>query len=409
MALTRRDLFWSVPAGWTALAQAVRAEATSEDYWRMLAHQFPLQPGLLYMNAANVCPASRPVMDRHLEFLRDFHSNPSFQNRAKYGPIEERVRQKIATLLQVTADEVALPRNTSEGTNVIVRGLNLKAGDEVVITTHNHPSNNDSWKVRAKRDGIVIKEVPVPIPAKSAADLASSIEAAITPRTKVVTVTHVTSTCGLKYPAREIGEIAKRKKVWFHLDGAQSFGAMDINLRSIGCDSYSSSMHKWPMGPLEAGVLFIRMERQEEVWPSIVTAGWSDTLVGARKFEVFGQRDDPRLASLEAAADFLSLIGPERLDARVQQLTGALKKKFADIPGVILKTNMEGDLSQGVVKIGLKKGDLKQAYDTLWTKHRAALSLTPTGESAGIRFSPHVYNTMDDIERAAAAVKDVVG
>ena len=114
MAITRRDLFWSVPAGWTALAQAVRAEAAGEDYWRMLAHQFPLQPGLLYMNAANVCPASRPVMDRHLEFLRDFHSNPSFQNRAKYGPIEERVRQKIAALLQVTADEVALPRNTSE-------------------------------------------------------------------------------------------------------------------------------------------------------------------------------------------------------------------------------------------------------------------------------------------------------
>lgn len=373
----------------------------------MVARQFPLQSGLLYMNAANVCPASRPVMDRHLEFLRDFHANPSFQNRDKYKEIEERARQKLATLLHVTADEIAMPRNTSEGSNIVVHGLNLKAGDEVVITTHNHPSNNDSWKVRARRDGIVIKELPVPVPAKSAADLLTAIEGAITPRTRVLAITHVTSTCGLKYPARQIAEIAKRRGVWFHLDGAQSFGSMDVDLRSIGCDSFSTSMHKWPMGPLEAGVLFIRMDRQKDVWPSIVTAGWSDSLVGARKFEVFGQRDDPRLASLEAAADFLSLIGAERIGQRVHQLTGALKKEFAAIPGVILKTNQETDLSQGVVKIDLKRGNLKQAYDTLYSKHRAALSLTASGDAAGIRFSPHLYNTMEDVERAVAAVKEI--
>lgn len=409
MAFTRRDLFFRVPASWAALAQTLRSESTGEQYWQMVARQFPLESGLIYMNAANVCPASRPVMDRHLEFLRDFHANPSFQNREKYAAIEERVRGKLAALLRVTADEIAVVRNTSEGTNIIVRGLDLKLGDEVLITAHNHPSNNDSWKVRAKREGIVVKTVPVPIPAKSAAELLTGIESAITPKTRVITVTHLTSTVGLKYPAKEIAEIAKRRGLWFHLDGAQTFGAMDVNLRAIGCDSYSTSMHKWPMGPLEAGVLYIRSDRQREVWPSIVTAGWSDKVLGARKFEVFGQRDDPRLASIEGAADFLALVGLERVEARVKELTSALKKQFAAMPALRLKTNIEPELSHGVVKIDLKNGDLKTTYDTLWTKHRLALALTPTGDSAGLRFSPHIYNTMDDVERAVAAVKSVVG
>jgi len=404
--MTRRELF-AIPAGWTALAQSLQAQTSNEAYWTMVARQFPLEPGLVYMNAANVCPASRPVMDRHLELLHDFHRNPSFQNRDKYAAMEERVRAKIAALVRATPDEIAMVRNTSEGSNLVVRGLDLKAGDEVVITEHNHPSNNDSWKLRAKRDGIVVKAMPVSVPAKSPSDLLSSLESMLTPRTRVVAVTHVTNTAGLRFPVREAGEIARRRNVWFHLDGAQSFGAIDVDLRAIGCDSYSSSMHKWPMGPLEAGVLYVRAERQKELWPSIVTAGWSDKLLGARKYEVFGQRDNPRLASLEAALDFLSMIGMPKIEARVYELTGALKKAFAADPRLTLRTNVEPALSHGVVKVDMKSGKRKEAYDTLWTKHRMALALTGGGDSAGIRFSPHIYNTMAEIETAIAAVKSV--
>lgn len=398
-----------MPAGWLGFAQALRADTTSETYWQMVARQFPLESGLTYMNAANVCPASRPVMDRHLEFLRDFHANPSFQNREKYAAIEDRVRGKFAGLLGVTAGEVALTRNTSEGTNLIIRGLDLKPGDEILITEHNHPSNNDAWKVRAKRDGIVVKALAVPIPAKSPAELLTAIDAAIRPQTKVVSITHLTSTCGLLYPAREVAEIAKRKNVWFHLDGAQTFGAMKVDLKTIGCDSYSTSMHKWPMGPLEAGLLYVKAARQKEVWPSIVTAGWSDNLPGAKKFEIYGQRDNPRLAALEGVADFLALVGQDKIEARVKELTLALKRKFFAMSSLQLKTNVEANLSHGVVKVMPKSKDIKAVYDELWTKHRVAIAMTGSGDSAGLRFSPHVYNTMADVDRAVAAVKQVVG
>ncbi len=407
MPTTRRGLFRLLPPAWFAYSQALEAAESHETYWHLIKREFPLDESLVYLNAANVCPASRMVLDRYQQFLRDFHANPSFQNREKYVPLEDRLRGKLAGLLRVAADEVALTRNTSEGSNLVVRGIDLKPGDEVIITSHNHPSNNDSWKVRAQRDGFKVVTVDVKVPAVSAASLTDSIKAAITPRTRVIAVTHLTSTTGIRFPARQIAALARERGIWMHLDGAQSFGALDVNLSEIGCDSYSASAHKWPMGPLEAGLLYVRAARQKELWPSIVTAGWSDKLVGARKFEVFGQRDDARLVSFESAADFLALIGTAKIEARLAELTGRFKKHVGEIEGTLLRTNTDATLAGGVVKVDLPKHDVKQVYDKLWNDHRIAIALTPTGDSRGLRFSPHVYNTTAEIDRAAEALRKV--
>jgi len=168
------------------------------------------------------------------------------------------------------------------------------------------------------------------------------------------------------------------------------------------------SAHKWLMGPLEAGILFVRSERIPQTWPSIVTAGWSDRLQGARKLEVYGQRDDPRIVALESAMDFISLVGIRNIEARMRRLATDLKQQLAAIPGVQMKTNIEPELSGGVIKCKLDRMKTKAAYDTLWEKHRIAVASTLSGDSEGIRFSPHIYNTRHDIERAAAAVKSLV-
>jgi len=347
-------------------------------------------------------------MDRHFEYLRDFHSNPSFQNRDKYVAMRESLRGKVARMLRVSADEIAVTRNTSEGSNIIVKGVDLKPGDEVLITDHNHPSNNDSWKVRARRDGFVVKSLPVPVPARSADALVSAFEAAITPRTKVIAVTHLTSTTGILYPAREIAALARKRGIYMHLDGAQTFGALDVNLQEIGCDSYSTSAHKWLMGPLEAGLLYVRAERIPQIWPSIVTAGWSEHLQGARKFEVFGQRDDPRVVALEAAIDFVSLIGAGVVEERMRALSGRFKSQLREIPAVELKTNLEPELSGGVIKFSLKGARTAEAYNKLWERHRISIAMTASGDSEGLRVSPHIYNSMEEIESAVQAVRELV-
>src|SRR6185436_18978797 len=140
MPSTRRDFFRAaaaLPASWAAFSNALQAATSDESYWQMVQRQFPLADDLIYLNAANVCPASRPVMDRHLEYLRDFHANPSFQNREKYAAMRESLRGKAARMLRVAPDEVAVTRNTSEGSNIVVKGVELKAGDEVILTSHN--------------------------------------------------------------------------------------------------------------------------------------------------------------------------------------------------------------------------------------------------------------------------------
>src|SRR5690349_9151822 len=358
MESSRRSFFQSLPAlaalpaSWTAFTGALRAatapDANNEAYWSLVKRQFPLEDNLVYLNAANVCPASRPVLDRHAEFMRDFQANPSFQNRAKYDAMRERLREKIASMLRVSADELAITRNTSEGSNIIVKGVDLKPGDEVLITDHNHPSNNDSWKVRSARDGIIVKVLPVRVPAASREELLAQFDQAIGPRTKVVAITHLTSTTGILYPAKEIAQMARQRGAWMHLDGAQTFGVLDVDLKDIPCDSYSASAHKWLMGPLEAGVLFVRAARIPQIWPSIVTAGWSDHLKGARKLEVYGQRDDPRIVALESAIDFVALIGSKTIESRVRFLTTHMKQQISEIAGVKLKTNLEPELSGGV-------------------------------------------------------------
>jgi selenocysteine lyase/cysteine desulfurase len=416
MPNTRRDFFKlaALPVTWQAFQTKLQAAAASrlpdagdETYWQMVRRQYPLAEGLLYLNAANVCPASRLVLDRHLEYLRDFHANPSFQNRDKYEAMRESLRGKLARMLRASADEIAITRNTSECSNIIVKGVDLKPGYEVLITDHNHPSNNDSWRVRAQRDGFVVKSLPVPIPAPSAENLLAGFERATTPRTRVIAITHLTSTTGIQYPARGIAALARKHNIYMHLDGAQTFGAFDVNLEEIGCDSYSASAHKWLMGPLEAGILWVRAERIPQIWPSIVTAGWTDHLKGARKFEVFGQRDDPRIVALESAVDFIHLIGLPAVEARVQALATRAKVQLREMAAVELKTNLQPELSGGVVKFRLKNVPTKQAYDLLWQRHRLAIAMTPAGDAEGLRFSAQVYNSMEEIDHAVAAVKEI--
>lgn len=413
VSTSRRSFFRGIggtlPASWLAMQSSLAAapSTASEDYWMLVKRQFPLADGLLYLNAANVCPSSRPVLDRHQEFLRDFHADPSFQNREKYDIMQESLRSKLARMLEAASDEIAITRNTSEGSNIIVNGLDLKAGDEIVITTHNHPSSNDSWKVRAKRHGLIVKEAAVPIPAAGAQQLIDSIASLITPRTRVLAVTHVTSTTGNRYPAEEIGRLAKQHNLWYHLDGAQTFGAFDVSVKKTGCDSYAGSAHKWFMGPLEAGVLYIREDRIAQVWPSIVTAKWQESQRGARKFEVYGQRDNPRLAAFEAGVDFIQMIGMRDVEARLGQLVTRLKDNLAAIPRIHLKTSRDWKLSGGVVKFQVKGKQTPAIYNALYSKHRVALAQTASGESEGLRFSPHVYNSMEEMDRAAAIVRQL--
>ncbi|MYG81519.1 MAG: aminotransferase class V-fold PLP-dependent enzyme, partial [Gemmatimonadetes bacterium] len=276
------------------------AGSADESYWQLVRAQFSFLDERVPMNAANLCPSPRAVAARVEELTRDIDRDCSFNNRAKFRGLTEESRAAVAAQLGVSADEIALVRNTSESNNTINNGLPLRPADEVVIWDQNHPTNNVAWDVRAARFGISVKRVSVPRRPDSIEALIDPFAGALTDRTRVLALTHVSNVSGIRLPVRELTEIAHRRAVHVHVDGAQSWGALDVDLRELGCDSYSASAHKWFTGPKEAGVLYVKEDRIGEIWPNIVAPGWGNDadpdVRGARKFESLGQRDDACLA-----------------------------------------------------------------------------------------------------------------
>jgi selenocysteine lyase/cysteine desulfurase len=307
--------------------------------------------------------------------------------------------------LGVTNDEVALVRNTSEANNAINNGLPLKPGDEVVLWDQNHPTNNVAWDVRQARFGITVKRVSTPQAPSGIDELISVFERAFTPKTRVLSITHVSNVSGIRLPAKQLGEVARKRGIYFHVDGAQSWGALHVNLRDLGCDSYSASAHKWFLGPREVGLLFVRKERIPEIWPNTVAPGWGNDadpdVVGARKFESLGQRDDARLAAIRTTAEFHNMIGTEKVEARVLELATALKERVKDL-GIPLATPMNPALSGGVVIVRTAQGKAQEVYQTLDRKWGIA-----GAANSGLRLCPHVYNTMSHVERAAEGIKSL--
>ena len=389
----------------TELGSRLAAAPDEESYWTTIRRQFAFEEARVPMNAANLCPSPRAVAERVSELTRDIYLDCSFQNRAKFARMLEESRAKVAAQLGVSADEIALVRNTSEANNTINNGLPLKAGDEVVLWDQNHPTNNVAWDVRAARYHLVIQRVATPRHPSGADELVSVFERACTPRTRVLAITHVSNVSGLRLPCRELCEVAHRRGIFVHVDGAQTWGALQLDLRAMGCDSYSASAHKWYCGPKEAGLLYVRQDRIPEIWPNTVAPGWgSDAdpdVKGARKFESLGQRDDACLAAVGATAEFHQLIGPARVEARVLELAARLKEALAELGGKLVSPR-ERALSAGVCVLAVPPPRRQELFDRLYREHGVA-----GATNGGLRLCPHIYNTPDHLDRAVRGVKSL--
>jgi selenocysteine lyase/cysteine desulfurase len=252
---------------------------------------------------------------------------------------------------------------------------------------------------------VSVKRVATPKRPAGIGELVDVFEKAFTPRTRVLAVTHLSNVSGIRLPVRELCEAARRRGIYVHVDGAQTWGALDVNLRQLGCDSYAASAHKWLCGPKEVGLLYVRQERIAEIWPNIVAPGWGDDadpdVKGARKFESLGQRDDAALAAIATAVDFHRLLGTAQVEARMQQLAQSLKSSLKEA-GAKLATPEDPALSGGVCIIEAPPANRGKIVDELYGKHGIAGST-----SGGLRLCPHLYNTMEHVGRAAAGVKQL--
>jgi selenocysteine lyase/cysteine desulfurase len=357
------------------------------------------------MNAANLCPSPYAVQQAVFNHTRDIDADASFQNRGKFGALKEEARQALASYVGASPREIALTRNTSEGNNSVVNGLDLGPGDEVVIWDQNHPTNNISWDIRARRWGFSVKRVKTPPRPDNSGDLVAPFLEALTGQTRVLAFSHVSNVSGLALPAEELCGIARERKVLTLVDGAQTFGALRLSLRDMGCDFFTASSHKWFVGPKEAGLMFVREESQDHLWPSDVGVGWEGAEAnGAQKFENMGQRDDAAVAAMATAAAFHEAIGPDAVEARVRQVTSALREALRGaLPGVRFHTPPGRELCAGVLVFALPGADHQALFQGVYDTHHLGCAAM-SGEFDGIRLSPHIYNTLEDVEGAVEAL-----
>src|SRR5436189_900007 len=243
-----------------------------EKFWLSVREQFVMPKDLTMLNAANLCPSSAPVLETLYRMTKDMDQDPSQDNRVKLGDGREATRTLLAEALRVTPEEIVITRNTSESNNLVSSGIDLKPGDEVLLTADNHPSNHTAWQEKAKRFGFTVKDVPVPNPHPGFDYYLDAFRRMITPKTRVIAFTHLTSTVGDLFPAKDLCRMARERGILTLVDGAQTFGLMDVDLSDMQPDFYSGSAHKWPCGPNENGVLYINKASQAKIWASIYSA-----------------------------------------------------------------------------------------------------------------------------------------
>jgi selenocysteine lyase/cysteine desulfurase len=375
-----------------------------EKFWVSVREQFVMPKELTMLNAANLCPSSGPVLETMYRMTKDMDQDPSADNRVKLGEGRETTRKLLAEFLHVTPEEIVITRNTSESNNLVSTGIDLKPGDEVLLTADNHPSNHTAWQEKAKRFGFTVIDVKTPNPHPGFEYYVDAFSKAITPRTKVISFTHQTSTVGDLFPAKEICKLARERGILSLVDGAQSFGLMDVDLADIQPDFYSGSAHKWACGPKENGVLYINRSAQSKIWASIFSA-YPGRVGVSRTFEGFGQRDEPAMIAFGEALKFQTQIGRATIERRSRELTQNLLAGLRKIDGLKIWTSP--DPSRGVAVVSFQPGNLdaRKLATALYQKDHIGCATRGGQDRPGIRFSPHFYNTHADIDRTVAAMK----
>jgi isopenicillin-N epimerase len=365
--------------------------------------QFVMPPDLGVLNAANLCPASSTVLEALTRETQSVDRDPSPQNRAKLGEAKETTRRHLAEFLRVTPEEVVIARNTSEANNLVSSGLDLESGDEVLVFADNHPSNLTAWNEKAKRFGFTVKTIEQKNPHPGGDYYITEFTNAIGPRTRVMAFTHLTSTVGDLFPATELCRLARQRGVLSLVDGAQSLGLFDVDLSVMQPDFYSGSAHKWPCGARECGVLYINKQVHDRIWPSIYSA-YPGAVGISKTFEAFGQRDEATMIAFDQALAFQTKIGRAAIEKRSRDLSQQLMAGLKKMPDVKLWTNPMPDRSAAVVSFQPGSLDTRKLAAALYEKDRIAITTRGGQDRGGLRVSPHVYNSPEEVDRLLGAL-----
>jgi len=379
------------------LRDEIRNSTGGQATWDRFRREILLQPGLIYLNTGSVGCVPRTVLEAISGWMTEIEADPVHMVFGPLGYQAEGVRVKAAEFLGAKTEEIVLTENTTSGMNMIAEGIahSLKPGDEILTTNHEHPGGMICWDYLAKHRGVKIVQIPMPAPATSKGQIVDLVKKHLTKKTKVCSFSHVETITGLRMPLAAIAELTRPRKILLVCDGAQAPGMLKIDVKELGVDTYASSSHKWLLASKGSGLLYIRKEIQDRIQPIALSTGYGAYTAGS------GTRNVAQLLGHGVAIDIHNAIGRETIEKRCQELSGYLRKRFVEVPGLKLLTATDPELTSGISTFGLTRGKTGEIYEKLHKEHNIVVKVAAKPEYNAFRFSTHIYNTEKEIDKTA--------
>ena len=373
-----------------------------EEYWRMVRSQFLIAPRGVYFNTGTIGASPRPVVDAVVEHLRAFET--VFDARGIDLPA---LRRAVGTLVGAPPQTLVFTRNTTESMNYVANGLELGPGDEILATTHEHVGGISPWQLVARRRNLTLTQIPLPVPPRSAREVLDAWRERITPRTKVLMISHVVFSNGLIQPLRELCALARDRGIVTAVDGAHGPGLLPLDLAASGCDFYCASPHKWLLAPKGSGLLYIAEPWLDRLWPTIASGGWDDLPAKGERFDRKGTINESLLAGFRAAVDFHDVIGHERIWGRCHELSERLYAGLARIEGIDLKSPSDETLRAPLISFTVAGWATDEFIRALWERGPVRVRHVAEYDYHWVRMSTHVYNTPQEVDRVLGMVEDL--
>jgi selenocysteine lyase/cysteine desulfurase len=398
----------------TAIRQAARAQqrltsadplaaADDEAYWGDIQRAFDSDRTMINLNNGGVCPSPTHVLEAMIRDLRFTNELPVNHMWAVLEPRIESVRRDLAHDFGCDPEEMAITRNASEALETLIFGLDLQRGDEVLTTNQNYGRMLTSWDTRARRQGIVVTKLSFKVPPPSPEYLVEMFRKAITPKTRVIEVTHITNLTGQIFPVAEVAKMAREHNVEVFVDGAHAYAHFPFNRDQLGVDYYGTSLHKWLLAPIGTGFLYVRKEKIKGLWPLMAAPASMDENI--RKYEEIGTHPAANHNAIGAALAFHRSIGSDRKIARLRYLRDRWAKRLvAESPRVTVPTQLDTPYSGAIALFSVEGIDPGKLSTWLLDKHRIVTTPIVHPEFSGIRITPNVYTTVDEVDTFADTV-----
>lgn len=379
-----------------------RLDAEDEDFWAQIQQAFTLDRNVVNFNNGGCSPSPRVVQETMRRQLELSNQAPSHFMWRQLEPEIESVRTRLARLFGCDPEEMAITRNASEALETLILGFDLQPGDEILTTNLDYPRMITTIQQRERRDRVRMVQVKVPSIPKSMDDLLRPIEAGITSRTRMILVSQVSFLNGQIFPIREIVELGRKRNIPVIVDGAHAFVQFPFDRDDLGCDFYGTSLHKWLMAPVGTGFLYCRKNRIPDVWP--LMPGTEAQSKDIRKFEEIGTHPAANHNAIGEAITFHEMIGIKRKEARFRYLRKRWTDRLQDVKKVTFNTNLDPRHSCALTTVRIEGIPSADLAGWLLTKHAIFVTSIGTDDVNGIRVSPNVYSTADEIDRFAEAM-----